>query len=157
VPGTDERCPGRAYAALAAAVALAREFDALLRLIAVAPTIEKLIPGRIARTQPGYARAMRAHFAERLEEAVDSVPAGVEAHSVLLEGDPAAELANQGVELELLVLGSRGYGPLRRVLLGGVSQSLMGLAPCPVIVLPRSAAGDREDEVGNRGAQEAPA
>ena len=57
-----------------------------------------------------------------------------------LNGDPAREIAAQGVELDLLVLGSRGYGPLRRTLLGGVARDVVTLAPCPVIVLPRSSA-----------------
>jgi hypothetical protein len=41
-------------------------------------------------------------------------------------------------------LGSRGYGPLRAVLLGGVSRRLMVEAHCPVIVVPRGVeAGSR--------------
>jgi hypothetical protein len=39
----------------------------------------------------------------------------------------------------LLLLGSRGYGPLRAVLLGGVSHVVVREAACPVIVLPRGA------------------
>jgi hypothetical protein len=39
--------------------------------------------------------------------------------------------------LDLLVSGSRGYGLLRAVLLGGVSRRLAAEAQCPVIVLPR--------------------
>ncbi|WP_372518091.1 universal stress protein, partial [Solirubrobacter ginsenosidimutans] len=35
--------------------------------------------------------------------------------------------------------GSRGYGPLRSVLLGGVSRRLVDAAQCPVLVLPREA------------------
>ncbi|HEX2411694.1 MAG TPA: universal stress protein [Solirubrobacteraceae bacterium] len=33
--------------------------------------------------------------------------------------------------------GSRGHGPMRRVLLGGVSSRLMRRAACPVVVVPR--------------------
>jgi nucleotide-binding universal stress UspA family protein len=39
--------------------------------------------------------------------------------------------------LDLLVCGSRGYGPVRAVLLGGVSRRVAAEARCPVIVLPR--------------------
>ena len=39
--------------------------------------------------------------------------------------------------LDLLVCGSRGYGPVRAVLLGGVSRRLTAEAQCPVIVVPR--------------------
>lgn len=36
-----------------------------------------------------------------------------------------------------MVVGSRAYGPLRRVLLGSVATQLMRSAPCPLIVTPR--------------------
>jgi hypothetical protein len=39
--------------------------------------------------------------------------------------------------LDLLVCGSRGYGPVRGVLLGSVTRRVIGEAHCPVIVLPR--------------------
>jgi nucleotide-binding universal stress UspA family protein len=37
----------------------------------------------------------------------------------------------------LLVLGSRGYGPVARVLLGSVSRRVVADAPCPVLVVAR--------------------
>jgi nucleotide-binding universal stress UspA family protein len=39
-------------------------------------------------------------------------------------------------ELDLLVCGTRGYGPRPAVLLGGVTQRLTAQARCPVVVLP---------------------
>ena len=41
-------------------------------------------------------------------------------------------------DADVLVCGSRGYGPARRVLLGGVSSRLLRHARIPVIVVPRS-------------------
>ena len=38
-----------------------------------------------------------------------------------------------------MLAGSRGYGPLRSVLVGGVSGRLMRTVQCPVIVVPRGA------------------
>jgi nucleotide-binding universal stress UspA family protein len=38
-----------------------------------------------------------------------------------------------------MVCGSRGYGLVRQVLLGGVSTRLVRTAACPVVVTPRSA------------------
>jgi nucleotide-binding universal stress UspA family protein len=55
------------------------------------------------------------------------------------DGDPAAFLATKGVELDLLVVGSRGRGPVERALLGSVSSQLIRTAPCPVLVMPRAA------------------
>ena len=51
--------------------------------------------------------------------------------------DPAESLIRVSENLDLLVCGSRGYGPLRAVLLGGVSRRVAAEAQCPVIVLPR--------------------
>jgi len=47
--------------------------------------------------------------------------------------------------VDLMVVGSRGYGPLKAVLLGGVSGQLIRSAACPVIVIPRGA----ESSVGS--------
>jgi nucleotide-binding universal stress UspA family protein len=57
---------------------------------------------------------------------------------VLFGIDPAAailDIARTGVDL--LVLGSRAYGPVRRALVGSVSASVVRHAPCPVLVMPR--------------------
>lgn len=53
-------------------------------------------------------------------------------------GDPARVLVEATRTLDLLVLGSRGYGLVRHVLLGGVSAEVMHRAHCPVLVLPRT-------------------
>lgn len=72
-----------------------------------------------------------------LESAAGSVPAGVAHTAELLSGGPVAVLGDEAQSLDLLVLGSRAYGPLRRVLLGSVSGPLVRQAPCPVLVVPR--------------------
>jgi nucleotide-binding universal stress UspA family protein len=41
------------------------------------------------------------------------------------------------VELDLLVTGSRGYGPVRAVVLGGVTGRLVREAACPLVIVPR--------------------
>lgn len=75
---------------------------------------------------------------ERLSEARDAVPEGVVVDGTLVSGDPVAALADAGDQAgSVLVIGSRSYGPLRRVLLGSVSTPLVRSAPCPVIVTPR--------------------
>lgn len=56
---------------------------------------------------------------------------------VLGDGNAAAVLAGQTAELDLLVLGSRGYGPLRSVLLGTVSEATVAEAQSPVLIVPR--------------------
>jgi nucleotide-binding universal stress UspA family protein len=49
------------------------------------------------------------------------------------------ELAIFSQEVDLLVVGSRGYGPLRRLVLGSTSEYLERHARCSLLVLPRLA------------------
>jgi nucleotide-binding universal stress UspA family protein len=73
--------------------------------------------------------------------AVSGLPARVSPESRLITGAPVEVLEAEGRgDIDLLVLGSRAFGPLRRVLLGSVSAELMRQAPCPVMVVPRPAA-----------------
>jgi len=54
-------------------------------------------------------------------------------------GDAAEELALYGASVDLLVVGSRGYGPVGRLIHGHTSMRLAHSARCPLLVLPRSA------------------
>jgi nucleotide-binding universal stress UspA family protein len=56
-------------------------------------------------------------------------------------GLPGEELAAFGGEVDLLVVGSRGYGPFKRLVLGSTSDYLERHARCSLLVLPRVAAG----------------
>ena len=67
--------------------------------------------------------------------------AGVDTEGVVLEGHAAGLLAAQSHEVGLMIVGSRGYGPLGAVLLGGTSHSLLREAACPLIVTPRAHTG----------------
>jgi nucleotide-binding universal stress UspA family protein len=57
-------------------------------------------------------------------------------------GDPRTILAERSADLDLLVCGSRGYGPVRSVMLGSVSRALAHTARCPLLVVPRPPAED---------------
>ena len=67
-------------------------------------------------------------------------------------GVPGEELAAFGEELDLLVVGSRGYGPLRRLILGSTSQHLAHSGRCPLLVLPRPTP-EAHPETGKTGAR----
>jgi nucleotide-binding universal stress UspA family protein len=62
---------------------------------------------------------------------------GVQATAVY--GLPGEELAAFGNSVDLLVVGSRNYGPMRRLILGSTSNGLARHARCPLLVLPRTA------------------
>jgi nucleotide-binding universal stress UspA family protein len=72
-----------------------------------------------------------------LRKAVELLEDGVAVETDVLVGLPADLLIEESERVDLLVLGARGYGPLRAVLLGSVSRRVMEEARCPVIVLPR--------------------
>lgn len=74
-----------------------------------------------------------------LDGAAAKIPDSVTTSTVLLEGLPPERLREQSRDLDLLCLGSRGYGPILRVLLGSVSSELLHEASCPVLVVPRGA------------------
>ena len=63
---------------------------------------------------------------------------GVGSHAVY--GSAAEELAIYSASVDLLVVGSRGYGPLGRLVHGSTSSKLARSARCPLLVLPRPAA-----------------
>ena len=63
---------------------------------------------------------------------------------VVTYGGPREELVQAGKELDLLIVGSRGYGPIGRLFHGSLSRYLVGRATCPLLVLPRQAVTERE-------------
>jgi nucleotide-binding universal stress UspA family protein len=50
-------------------------------------------------------------------------------------GGPASVLVEVGEGADLLVIGSRGLGGFRGLLLGSVTQQVIAHAPCPVVVI----------------------
>lgn len=66
---------------------------------------------------------------------------GVEGRAV--RGVPGEELAAFGDEVDILVVGSRGYGPVRRFVLGSTSEYLQRHARCALLVLPRQGGAAR--------------
>jgi nucleotide-binding universal stress UspA family protein len=71
---------------------------------------------------------------------------GVEAHAAY--GAAAEELTVYSASLDMLVVGSRGYGPIGRMMHGSTSLHLARTARCPLIVLAREAAShDHLDHV----------
>lgn len=94
--------------------------------------------------------------AERvLEDAIDRV-SEVQATGKVRRGPPASLLEAHSETVDLLVVGSRGYGPLRRVLLGSVASRLLGHSHSPVVVTPRAAVERRRSACANEAADHEP-
>ncbi len=56
-----------------------------------------------------------------------------------------AEIAKL-IHADVIIVGTRGHGPVSGLLVGSVAQRLLHLAPCPVLVIPVAApAGDKQE------------
>jgi nucleotide-binding universal stress UspA family protein len=96
--------------------------------------------GEMPLNMPELDARMRAEAERVLTERVGHLSASL--HNVegtVQVGRPADRLIGLTEAVDLMVVGSRGYGPLKAVLLGGVSGQLIRSAACPVIVVPRGA------------------
>lgn len=87
-----------------------------------------------------------------VERAVAELDPGGQVHTQTIKGNPCEVLVEQSDTLDLLVLGSRAYGPLRHVLLGSVSAPTMREAHCPVLVLPRGSDPDENEAKSEQAA-----
>jgi nucleotide-binding universal stress UspA family protein len=134
--GFDGRAEG--WTALQRAAQIAAAAGARLRIVMALPPLSST-PGM--PVPPPEVLLERDRWAElELGRAARSVAERLEPDARLVRADPETVLARQAErDVDLLVTGSRGYGPLRRVLLGSVSTALMRSASCPVMVVPRTA------------------
>ena len=125
------------------AAALASRIGASLRLLAVHVPLAfgNVSAGGVYGTQTVNQALAKERQVEG-EQLAEALSADVPAESHLFRGDPAKLLAEHSQQLGLLVLGSRGYGPIKSVLLGSVSSYVLRNAHCPVLVVPRGAGGD---------------
>lgn len=132
--------------ALAGARRLARRAGARLRIITV---VEQLAFGAVPVSTMAPAASANRVIEEELRGvhdaalAVDQGAAGVE--GVFREGNTVEVLVEQSHEVDLLMSGSRGYGPLGAVLLGSTTRELTHAAGCPLVIIPRG----RSLDLGN--------
>ena len=145
------------WTALQRAAALALAGGGIVRIIHV---LEPLTHFPVSPMETDRVlRERRARSEMATEQAVASLSREVHPQARIVVGHPVRALeAEASNGLDLLVMGSRGFGPLRRVLLGSVSSQLVRLAPCPVLIVPRSVDFDpsaggmaAHDEVGVHG------
>lgn len=121
------------HAALATGARFAAQLGATLDVVSVIPET-RMYAGEPAR----YDAERRGDYRASLDRAIAGLE-GVQATGRLLDGPVVDALVDLGPDdTDLLVCGSRGYGPVARVLLGGVSGRVVRHARVPVAVAPRS-------------------
>lgn len=127
----DDTEEAKAALARAEALALACRATIVVYTVAAPPTV---VPGAT-----GYTPAVAPEAGPIVTRAVKGVDERLAATGRALAGTPGSTIAEACEEIgaDLLVAGSRGYGPVMRVLVGSVSTQLVRKAPCPVLVVPR--------------------
>ena len=135
VVGSDDQGPiGRALAG-----------DVTAGTLYASPCAVAVAPHGFATTEPvlraiGVGDDESAESRHALEVArAMAQQVGERTRAVTVQGLPADELAARSAALDLMVMGSRGYGPAKRLILGSTARKLVRSAACPVIVLPRGA------------------
>jgi nucleotide-binding universal stress UspA family protein len=86
----------------------------------------------------------REHAQNVIEAALTAAnAAGVDADGAVLQGDPVTEICEAAREATLVVIGSHGWGSVKRLVFGSVSSAVLHHASCPVLVV-RSASDDAD-------------
>jgi nucleotide-binding universal stress UspA family protein len=135
--------------ALLAAVELAERHDATVRVLAIVEpsgSLEYELKGEVLREAfqalSGQGlhdrRGGELHAGAERTVGEAATTAAIPHEIEVVHGDPAELLiAASAGECDLLVLGSRGYGPLGRALLGSTSTKVLRGSEAPVIIYPR--------------------
>jgi nucleotide-binding universal stress UspA family protein len=137
-------------AAIGVAARLAEQLEARLVLayvaeVALVPSaaVGGMAAGGIAR-QPMrlVSRDDQEEAGARLLEQIAADHGLGDAERRVVVGFPAERLADlaDDEDAELIVVGSRGRGRFKAAFLGSVSNSLVGVARCPVLIVPPGAA-----------------
>ena len=107
-------------------------------------TVNQAVTGYWGGPVPYAGDPARAeHARDKAQEETDSLleqlgtesrPPSVTVRSVT--GLPAAELLSASADADLVVVGSRGTGGFKRLMMGSVSSQVTHHARCPVVVIP---------------------
>jgi nucleotide-binding universal stress UspA family protein len=125
-------------AALDEALILAERFGATIRLVAV----REPAPAVVGPADGESTRPVAYDLQAALHETCSALPSTVRAQPIYDRGEPVAKLLERAGEgVDLLVLGSRGFGPVMRAMVGSVSAKVIRRAPCAVMIVPRPSDG----------------
>jgi nucleotide-binding universal stress UspA family protein len=117
----------------------ARLRDSAVRVVGVWHVPVAAYGGAMVAPDPALVRELEPQMARVLERALEEAgdaAAGLEVETVVREGAPVGMLLEQAQDADLLVVGSRGLGGFRGLLLGSVGQQCAHHSSCPVVIVP---------------------
>ena len=125
------------YRGLQYAVNIAKEYGSAITLIHV---VERplffytgmgapIIPAKVYNDLEDYAEKL---FSKRKKELNDE---GVPTTTMLRRGDPSVEILKASKGFDLIVMGSKGLGRFKSLLLGRVSKSVVQHSKIPVLIV----------------------
>lgn len=130
---------GESQRALDVAAEIARRANAALRIIGV---VDPAAVWYAAYGGGDVTQDLTRIVRDDLRSAADAVEGVADVEVRVLTGEAVRAIHEAAEDADLLVLGSRGHGPVRRVLLGSVSAKLVRDPVCPLLVLPRTAVAE---------------
>jgi nucleotide-binding universal stress UspA family protein len=145
VLATDGSPTGRA--ATEVALRLAEESGRELVAVTVCDVSSNTVGYGFVPAVPDWSELQKEYASEVLKEVEVAASAdGVPVETVMLRGLAADEIVRfaDEREAELIVIGSRGWGAVRRLLFGSVSSGVLHHAQCPVLVVPAVATEIKE-------------
>jgi nucleotide-binding universal stress UspA family protein len=124
------------------AMRFARSMGAPLCLVHVGSAESEFFGQQLSRkeiTADDVPERHREHFEELDALARAAREEGIETEAVYVLGKPVETIRSEArrIDAQLIVLGSHGRTGLERVLMGSVSEGLVRVAPCPLLVVPR--------------------
>lgn len=80
---------------------------------------------------------LKASAKEELEKAIKEIPQNIEKEAIFIEGEPRPELLtiSEDKNCDLIVMGSRGLGPIEGILMGSVSSYLVSHSKAQVYII----------------------
>jgi nucleotide-binding universal stress UspA family protein len=103
-----------------------------------------------ALEQPPELDLARADAESQLQTLVSEISAQQSVETILIKHGPVAEVVAAVIEeraIDLLVIGTRGRGGLRKLALGSVAEELLRVARCPVMTIgPKATVPDTKKE-----------
>lgn len=116
--------------------AMAARFGAEVTLISVLPPFWEPVGGLLVSggAMPVDLEALRQNLEQRLAGTYSTELAGIGVRRVAELGDPAQVITQyaQSEGTDLIMMPTRGYGPFRSLLLGGVASKVLHDTECPV-------------------------